>query len=350
MGRSISGEFSQSNVFNVPTTTGTKVVGAGYMGEFGTGLWQIFGVPGTHTFTVPLNVSSIRVRVVGAGGSGASGGAQQGTGGGGGGYAHGVFNVTSGTSYTITVGSGGVAKTVVELNGNAGGSSSFGSLISATGGGAGLYQASSTALLSGGAGGIGTGGDFQASGGNGGSKLSGFTGGQLYTGGGGAGSQLGAGGSGGDIKANISTISTGGGGVVNNGGTVATTIANIGTGGGSAFSSPDINPTISSGGVDIIGTSANNPISASIRFPFDSFTGAGGNGATGGTATNGTLGGGGGGVGGSPTYVGKGGIGGGGGGGGNTTIYAGNGGIGGGGGAGYTYSGSGGNGLVVVEW
>jgi phage-related tail fiber protein len=49
-------------------TTATKVVGAGYMGEFGQGLWNTFNQNGT--FTIPNDVSQIRVRVVGAGGGG----------------------------------------------------------------------------------------------------------------------------------------------------------------------------------------------------------------------------------------------------------------------------------------
>ena len=94
-----------SGDLKVSGTLPTKIVPAGYMGEFGNGLWNIFNIPGTYTFTVPSGVTSIRCRVVGAGGSGATGGGGgQATGGGGGGYAHGVFAVTPGTSYTVTVG------------------------------------------------------------------------------------------------------------------------------------------------------------------------------------------------------------------------------------------------------
>jgi hypothetical protein len=53
---------------NTTATTATKVVGAGYMGEFGQGLWNTFNQNGT--FTIPNDVTKIRVRVVGAGGGG----------------------------------------------------------------------------------------------------------------------------------------------------------------------------------------------------------------------------------------------------------------------------------------
>ena len=100
MGRYIS--EATPAVGSVPTgiISATKVVPAGYMGEFGNGLWRVFYTNGT--FTVPSNVSKLRVRVVGAGG----GGKNTGTGGAGGGYAHGVFTVTPSTSYAVTIGAG----------------------------------------------------------------------------------------------------------------------------------------------------------------------------------------------------------------------------------------------------
>ncbi|WP_291516006.1 hypothetical protein [Bdellovibrio sp. ArHS] len=127
-----------------------------------------FSTPGSTTFTIPAGVTRIRVSVLGAGGNGASGvWAGGGAGGGGGGYAHGVFSVTPGAQYTVTVGAGGA--------GGAGGTSSFGSLISATGGQSGINT-------TGGAGGTGTGGSVQRSGGSGGN---GYTGNTSYSGGGG---------------------------------------------------------------------------------------------------------------------------------------------------------------------
>lgn len=309
MGQTTQQSISFAPTFNVPTTTGTKVVGAGYMGEFGNGLWQVFAENGT--FTVPAGVSKIRVRVVGGGGGGRSGG----TGGGGGGYAHGVFPVTDGQSFAVTVGLGGTGGS----SPTAGRTSSFGALISAAGGAVGALSGS---IASGGA---GFGGDYQASGGS-----SGPTAG---SGGGGSGSQLGRGGS-----------SNGG---VSGGGGIGQAGNSIGSGGGSPFGSNWLAP--SSGGYDIIGNSAasgskgaSNPINAVIRFPFDCFTGGGG----GGGGTTGSDGGIGGGGGGGSSNCGGGGIGGGGGGGGS---FPGGGGIGGGGGSGGGGN-NGGIGIVIVEW
>ncbi len=95
-------------------------------GTFGTGLIRIHGSSrASYTFTVPSGISSVRVRVWGAGGGGCGSGTA--AGGSGGGFAIGEFSVVSGESYAITVGAGGAPNA-------AGGTSSFGSLISATGG------------------------------------------------------------------------------------------------------------------------------------------------------------------------------------------------------------------------
>jgi len=291
--------------------TATKVVGPGYMGEFGNGLWQAFYSSGN--FTVPNNVKQIRVRVVGSGGHGAN----QGAGGAGGGYAHGVFSVTPGSTHAVTVGNAPA------------GTSSFGSLISATGG-------TSATGVTPGIGGVGIGGDFQASGGIGGAAQG--------SGGGGAGSQLGNGGS-------TAAAGPSGGAGVNNG-----HVLTAGVGGGSAFGvaqpsgcGPDasgLRPTTTSNGIV-------NSIGATIRFPFDCFTGSGG---MSGSDTTNSRGNGGPGAGSGSTYTSGithyGGFGGGGGGAGSSAM-AGRGGIGGGGGGALGTSavpGSGGNGLVIVEW
>lgn len=304
----IKDSVSKNTTTAITVTTATKVVGAGYMGEFGQGLWNTFYQNGT--FTIPNDVTKIRVRVVGGGGSGAAGGGNGATrGGSGGGYAHGVFDVVAGTTYAVTVGTGGT--------GAAGGTSSFGTLISATGGGA-----------NGANGGIGIGGDFQAQGGKANSA-----------GGGGAGSQLGNGGN---------SYAYGGAGIANG--------HSFGYGGGSAFASSasdSNNGAENIGGIPITPTlndlkMKDNPIGATIRFPFDCFTGGGGSSNTG---TNngiyyggtGAGGGGAGGTGGNNGGVGGGGAAGGVGGGGA-------GGIGGGGSGGTSGGGAGGAGLVIVEW
>lgn len=105
---------------------------------------QSYQTPGTYTFTIPAGVTKIIVEVWGGGGGGGSGGTTccaEDEGGGGGGYAKGVYSVVPGTNYTVTVGAGGaggVAGCVAATGaGTDGGTSSFGLLISATGGGGG---------------------------------------------------------------------------------------------------------------------------------------------------------------------------------------------------------------------
>lgn len=321
MGRYLEGgEVNQLGSLAISGTLPTKVVGAGYMGEFGSGAWRFFGEPGNYNWTVPAGVSKIRVRVLGGGGGAGTNAA----GGGGGGYAHGVFDVTPGATYSIVVGARG-------SGGADGGTSSFGALISATGGKG--SPAGSTVSA---AGGVGVGGDFRASGGASGAVAG--------SGGGGAGSQLGDGG------ASAAKLGSGGGGVSGN--------PSIGSGGASAFGSIPSQAGVSGdAGPDIRGrdtpNSANgfvNEVNAVIRFPFDGFTGSGGSGTNSGSAFHGGPGAGGGGN----NLNGGGGNGGiGGGGGGCKTGNGGAGGYGGGSGgtADATYGGlQGGRGLVIVEF
>lgn len=312
--------LSEAEAAQQSLTTSTKVAPPGYMGEFGAGLWRIFSTPGSSTFTVPAGVSKIRVRVVGGGGGGSNNSTILGCGGGGGGgYAHGVFDVTPGSNYTVTVGARGPKQ-------GAGGTSSFGALISATGGSPGYF---STDRYLGGAGGTGTGGDFQASGGKGGDGGTSGSGGNVHHGGGGgAGSQLGNGGNGGNGGPGQGfLLYAGGGGVGGGNGSPETDTTNGGGAGGSAFGSA-IDYLIP--GRDCAGTFSQNPVSAIIRFPFDGFTGCGARN----TVSAGP--GGGGAVGFRPGY-----------GGGGTNENTGGDNYGGGGSAGTN---SAGTGLVIVEW
>jgi hypothetical protein len=79
---------------------------------------------GTTTWTCPAGVTRVKATLIGGGGAST----EDGPSGGSGGYASGVYTVTPSTGYTVTVGAGGAS------NGASGGTSSFHSFISATGG------------------------------------------------------------------------------------------------------------------------------------------------------------------------------------------------------------------------
>lgn len=121
-------------------------------------------------FTVPLGVNSVTIEVVGAGGNGWNNG---GGGGGGGGYAKGTYPVAPLSTLTVTVGIGG--------GGPVNGTTSVGTLISATGGANGTWV-SNPDVGGGGVGGVGSGGTLI-------NRTGGTGGGGYYTyfGGGGAG-------------------------------------------------------------------------------------------------------------------------------------------------------------------
>jgi len=130
----------------------TGVTGAGG------GLRSVQVFTSSGTWTKPAGVKLVKVTVVGGGGGGGGGAADGGGGGGGaGGIAIEIIDVSGTSSETVTIGAlgtGGAAAT----NGVAGGTSSFGSFCSATGGGFGTGVGSSTSG-DGGAGGAGSGGD-----------------------------------------------------------------------------------------------------------------------------------------------------------------------------------------------
>lgn len=91
------------------------------------------------TWTRPAGVTWIYVEVIGAGGSGARSSSTSG-GGGGGGFNSRLFLASdTGATVTVTVGAGGAARAsgTGALDGANGGNSSFGSLVSAFGGGGG---------------------------------------------------------------------------------------------------------------------------------------------------------------------------------------------------------------------
>lgn len=113
---------------------------------------------GTSTYTVPSNCRFVYVKLVGGGG----GSAGYNESGGAGGYAEGRFDVTPGANVTVTVGGAGTGVTYYAA-GVRGGTSSFGSYLSATGG----YGANQNANHTGGAGGLGSGGGVNLYGGGG---------------------------------------------------------------------------------------------------------------------------------------------------------------------------------------
>lgn len=246
---------------------------------FGSGNIQIYAQSGTYI--VPPGVTRIRVRVWGAGGSGGvccDSSAQialTAAGGGGGGHGIKVIDTTPGTSYAVTVGAGGAPNRQVgngATAGNPGGTSSFGTAVTCTGGGGGGIVAPGVGggSATGGAGGTSTGGDVNYSGGAGGNAQTIAT---LYNvgtylqaagGGGSAGSIFGNGYVGGSAITTIngdSAIGAGGGaGVGGKGGSVTNTSSTSYGGAGGTFG-----PGQDDGGSSAAG-------GAGFTFPFTRFT------------------------------------------------------------------------------
>ncbi len=128
------------------------------------------------TWTKPAGLSFVLVWVIGAGGSGggsassAAGNCAQGGAGGAGAVGYRKIAAASlGATETVTIGAGGAASSAGNNPGNAGGTSSFGSLVSCTGGGAGTGMATTATAnsVNGGAGGTSSSGDLNFSGGGG---------------------------------------------------------------------------------------------------------------------------------------------------------------------------------------
>ena len=141
-------------------------------GSIGLNTYKIIFNPGTFTITFGPDLN-LNMLVIGGGGGGASGSnSGYSPAGGGGGGAGGIGTISntvlSGTSYTIQVGNGG-AKGIQLNNGSPGGTSSFGSLITSTGGGGGNSFLFGSPSLNGGTNGTSSGtGVTNYTGGNGG--------------------------------------------------------------------------------------------------------------------------------------------------------------------------------------
>ncbi|MFM6930027.1 MAG: hypothetical protein ACKOX6_16265 [Bdellovibrio sp.] len=102
--------------------------GSSMAGDFTSGA-QVYSVPGTYNFTIPANVTRVKVELWG-GGTMANVNLSGGFTGASGGYSLDYFQVTPGTSYSVVVGKAG--PTNLPTSGNAG-DSSFGSLLIAGG-------------------------------------------------------------------------------------------------------------------------------------------------------------------------------------------------------------------------
>lgn len=187
-------------------TTATISVTDAALAVVGEAMWT---TTGTHSWTVPANITSISAVVVGGGGaSGGSGSNVGGQGGSGAGLAYqNSISVTAGESLTVIVGSGGLSTTTT---GGSGGYSaimrSSTTLVRANGGNGGLRQ--NNGYQVGGSGGSTLGYDGGGDGGIGGDGYNNGCGGA----GGGAGGYSGSGGSGGTGNSNSGqTGGTGGG-------------------------------------------------------------------------------------------------------------------------------------------
>lgn len=133
---------------------------------------QVFTGDGTYTKAVGLKRAVVEVQAGGGGSGGcnATGGGNGAgaSGGGGGGYSRELLEASAiGVTETVTVGAGGTAATAGNNVGGAGGTSSFGSLLSATGGGGGAGSGNVSIDRpgsTGAAGGVGSGGSFDVNG------------------------------------------------------------------------------------------------------------------------------------------------------------------------------------------
>ncbi|MDP3962392.1 MAG: hypothetical protein Q8Q03_00790 [bacterium] len=119
-----SGALESSRVYSQFSserlTAGSSSAGSRAIASCGVGETEILrkSTPGTHTWTVPSGLSSVKVKIWGAGGGGGGAGMGGyavpiginmigGGGGGGGGFSEKTLNVISGASYTLQIGKGG---------------------------------------------------------------------------------------------------------------------------------------------------------------------------------------------------------------------------------------------------
>jgi hypothetical protein len=125
---------------NYLTTNGTVAS----WGAIISGINDIEFFASSGSWTCPAGIAKAFVTVAGGGGGGGGAGGGGANTGAAGGVGIGLVTVTPGTTYTITVGAGG-AGTNANANGTSGGSSSFGSVITATGGQGGSFTGTAAA-------------------------------------------------------------------------------------------------------------------------------------------------------------------------------------------------------------
>lgn len=248
----------------------------------------------TGTFVPNFTDSSVDFLVIGGGGAGGSGGSDQvGAGGGGaGGYRtsystsggspgtpESKLSLTSGASYTVTVGAGGDGQNASQTTGNNGANSIFSSITSVGGGGGGSTGGAGTNGSLGGSGGganayAGSAGSFTANQGFAGFKTTTTS----LSGGGGGGGASGTGGN----SSGPTLLSIGGaGGTGLTSAITGVSVARGGGGGGGAYStsSSTSGGSATSGG----GSGANSSSASNIPGnPGTQNTGGGGGGAAGG--------------------------------------------------------------------
>lgn len=263
---------------------------------------QTFSYTGSNqTFVVPTGVTSISVKIWGAGGAGASTGGS----GGSGALVKGTATVSAGQSLVIVVGGGGSWSTSATSTGGFGGGGSTGGPKGASGGGySGIFltsvsQANAIGVAGGGAGGgyYSTSATYGGAGGattgsNGGDRTAGtFQGGRGATvaaaGAGGAGTNAGAAGAalaGGTGGTNATYGGGGGGGGYYGGGggygSATTTNYCSGGGGGSSFLGTMTSTTNTAGTTSTAGTATQAPGNAEAEY----VTGVGNGGTSSGTS------------------------------------------------------------------